>query len=349
MSDYYKVLEVDQNASIEDIKKNYKQLAKKYHPSGSNPDSEKFKALSQAYSVLSDEQKRKEYDMQSRFGHSAGGYSTGGGFQDLGDIFGSFFGGGTTQQQDERGSDLQVSVTITLEEAATGCTKSIPITKTNACSTCNGSGSKTGKTVTCNTCKGRGYTVQQVAIFQQQITCRACHGTGQQIVDPCGTCSGSGTKRDRSNIECTIPAGIKDGQQIRLRGQGAYGKRGSGDLYIQVQIKPHDIFTRQNGDLFIELTIDLQTAILGGNVQVPLLTGGSTTISVPAGAQHGTKLRIKGKGLTSSDNLYCIITIEIPKVKNPTDWAQFFDQQKQNIITNKRDSWLERLKRYFAQ
>jgi len=324
--DYYEVLGVEKNASAEDIKKAYRKKAIQYHPDknpGDKEAEEKFKEAAEAYEVLSDPQKRQRYD---QFGHAgmqgAGGFSGGGmsmedifahfgdifegaGF-DLGDI-GNLFGGGRSRgPRVRRGSDMRVKVHLTLEEIATGCEKKIKVRKLVQCKDCNGSGSKDGNTETCPTCKGSGRVIrQQRGIFgmmQVQAECDTCHGEGRIIKNKCPKCNGEGVVRDEDIITITIPAGVMGGMQLTVPGKGNAAPRGGvpGDLLVLIEEEEHKDFIRQDSDLVYNLLLDMPTAVLGGQVQIPTLTG-DVKITVTPGTQPGKVLRMRGKGLPRID------------------------------------------------
>jgi molecular chaperone DnaJ len=322
--DYYEILGVSKGAVESEIKKAYRKIALKYHPD-KNPDNkeaeEKFKEAAEAYEVLSNPDKRARYD---RFGHAGvdgqGGFSGGGGmnmddiFRQFGDIFGdsgspfeSFFGGGRTRGQGtgERGSNLRIRVSLSLEEIANGVTKKIKVKKKIRCQTCKGSGAKdAGSVQTCNTCRGSGYVRQVRSTFlgQMQTTtaCPTCGGKGQTITSPCGTCQGKGITSGEELIEIEIPAGVEAGMQLSMRGKGNAGPNGgpNGDLLISIDEKEHKELQRDGQNLIYEMFLNFADAALGTSVEVPTLDG-KVKIKVPAGTQSGKIFRLKGKGLPS--------------------------------------------------
>jgi len=326
--DYYEVLGVDKSSDAKQIKKAYKRLAMKHHPDRNVDNKEaaetKFKEIQKAYAILSDEQKRQAYD---QFGHAgvdgnagAGGFGGGGfGGGGFGDIFGDIFGGGGAAQPDNRGSDLRYDLEIDLKEAAEGSTVKIRIPKNEACDTCSGTGAKPGTSVnTCGTCGGHGQVQMQQGFFAVQRPCHDCSGTGQKIESPCGTCRGQGVVRKQKTLSAKIPAGVDTGNRIRLSGEGEAGLRGgpSGDLYVQVHVKKHNIFQREGNDLYCEVPIDFATATMGDSIEVPTLIG-KLKIKIPAGTQTGKLFRLRGKGVVGLRNsgtgdLLCQVKIETP-------------------------------------
>lgn len=319
--DYYEVLGVEKSATEDEIKKAYRSLAKKYHPD-MNPDNKeaekKFKEVNEAYAVLSDAEKRSKYD---RFGHAAfdpasGGGSGFGGFGgfggadfDFGDIFSSFFGGGSSRSRQNvpmEGDDIGTRVTITFEEAVFGCKKEISFARIESCSDCGGSGSAKGTSPeTCSNCRGTGrVTVQQqtmLGYMQTQRACSVCGGKGKIIKSPCKNCNGKGRVKINKRLEVNIPAGIDDGQNIVLRGQGSAGINGgpSGDLIIEVRVKPHDFFLRRGSNVYFEVPLSFTEAALGTELEIPMLDKTTEKFKIPEGTQSGTDFTIKGKGIAN--------------------------------------------------
>lgn len=307
--DYYEVLGISKGASNDEIKKAYRRLAKKYHPDVSTEENaiEKFKEVQEAYEVLSDDSKRAQYD---QFGHAGpnqgfGGGDFGGGFG-FEDIFSSFFGGGGGRRRDpnapRQGADLQYQVTLDFEEAISGKEMDIEIPAEDPCNTCNGSGAKPGTSKeTCSHCSGTGQiSVEQNTPFGRIVnrqSCRHCSGTGQIIKEKCTTCHGSGKLRKRKKINVKIPAGIDNGQQIRVTGKGEAGINGgpAGDLYVVVRVKDHEFFHREGDDIICEMPLTFAQVALGDEVEVPTVQG-KVKLKIPAGTQTGTEFRLKGKG-----------------------------------------------------
>ncbi|HKX41464.1 MAG TPA: molecular chaperone DnaJ [Burkholderiaceae bacterium] len=331
--DYYEVLGVAKNASEDDIKKAYRKLAMKHHPDrnqgdGAKKAEEKFKEAKEAYEMLTDAQKRAAYD---QYGHAGvdpnmgrgGGAEGFGGFAEaFGDIFGDIFGGGQRRggaSQVFRGSDLSYAMEITLEEAAFGKETQIRIPAYETCETCKGSGAKPGSSPrVCTTCNGGGTVHMRQGFFSIQQTCPHCHGSGKIIPEPCTTCSGQGRIKKNKTLEVKIPAGINEGMRIRSSGNGEPGTNGgpSGDLYIEIRIKQHEIFERDGDDLHCTVPVGLTTAAIGGGIEVPTL-GGKAEIELPEGTQHGKTFRLRGKGIKGvrssyPGDLYCHVSVETP-------------------------------------
>ncbi len=330
--DFYETLGVAKNASEEEIKKSYRKLAMKYHPDR-NPDSkgseEKFKEVKEAYEMLTNAEKREAYD---RYGHAGvdpnmggGGFGgNAGGFADsFGDIFGDIFGGGgrnrNTGPQVYRGADLRYNLEITLEQAAHGFDTTIRVPSWDKCDTCHGTGAKPGTAPsTCTTCAGHGQVRMQQGFFSIQQTCPKCHGTGKTISDPCAPCGGAGRIKRNKTLEVKIPVGIDNGMRIRSSGNGEPGTNGgpSGDLYVEIHIKPHAVFQREGDDLHCEMPISFAKAALGGEIEVPTLDG-KVSFTIPDGTQSGKTFRLKGKGIKGvrsgyAGDLFCHVAIETP-------------------------------------
>ncbi|MDD0854462.1 molecular chaperone DnaJ [Halobacteriovorax sp. GB3] len=330
--DYYEVLGVQKGAGKDEIKKAYRKLAMKYHPDRNDGEDAKakFQEISEAAEVLLDDGKKQRYD---QFGHAgvdgqAGGFGGGGfsgDFGDLGDIFGDIFGdmmGGGRGRRRQRsrgrpGNDLQMAINVTFEEAAFGAEKTIKINKLAKCGTCDGSGGKDGaKPVSCDMCHGAGEVRRQQGFFTVASTCPKCNGSGQTISDPCGTCHGEGRARKESELSVKIPAGIDEGQRLKLSGEGDAGAQGGpdGDLYVVIQIEEHEIFERDGFDVHCTVPVSFSQAALGAEIEVPTLDG-KVLVNIPTGTQSGRKMRLKGKGIQRlggyGGNGDCILHIHV--------------------------------------
>ena len=369
--DFYETLGVAKNASDDEIKKAYRKLAMKFHPDR-NPDSkqseDKFKEAKEAYEMLSDPQKREAYD---RFGHAGvdpnvgGGAGAGfsGGFSDaFGDIFGDIFGGGGRQRggpQVYRGADLRYNLDITLEQAANGFDTTIRVPSWDGCETCHGSGAKPGTApTTCGTCGGHGQVRMQQGFFSIQQTCPKCHGSGKVIPDPCSPCAGSGRVKRNKTLEVKIPAGIDDGMRIRSTGNGEPGMNGGppGDLYVEIHIKQHAVFQRDGDDLHCEMPISFAKAAIGGEIEVPTLTG-KVSFSVPEGTQSGKTFRLRSKGIKGvrsgfPGDLFCHVVIETPikLTDRQKDLLREFEQLTAEggaKHSPQSKSWMDKVKEFF--
>jgi len=369
--DYYEVLGVSKDASDEEIKKAYRKLAKQYHPDvnpGDKNAEAKFKEINEAYEVLSDPQKRSQYD---RFGHAgpqAGGFGGFGGFEDMGfgdigDIFESFFGGtgfgrsSRARSGPQKGADLKYSMEISFEEAAFGVEKEIKINRMDLCNTCKGTGTKPGTSPqTCKHCNGTGQVqYKQNSLFGQFInikTCEVCGGEGKVITDPCPNCRGKGKVRKNVSIKVKIPAGIDDGQTISLRGEGDPGTKGGppGDLYISIRVRPHAIFQRQGNDVLCEIPITFVQAALGCEIDVPTLDG-KVRYTIPEGTQTGTVFRLKNKGIvhlrgTGRGDQYVKVIVEVPKKLNEKQKALLreFAELSGDEVHEQRKNWFDKMK-----
>lgn len=328
--DYYEALGVNKNASESELKKAYKRMAMKYHPDRNtdNPDAEaQFKTVKEAYEILNDPQKRAAYD---QFGHAGvdgsagmgggrGGFG-GGGFGDIFDeIFGGGGGRGGSPNRAYRGNDLQYNLDLTLEQAVFGTSVDIRIPTMQNCEPCAGSGAKKGTSPeTCSTCHGQGQVRIQQGFFAVQQTCPNCKGQGKTIKEPCGSCHGQGRVEKQKTLEVKIPMGVDTGDRIRLSGEGEAGMNGgpSGDLYVQMELQAHEIFTRDGSDLHCKIPVSFVTTALGGEVEVPTLNG-KVNLKIPGGAQSGKVFRMRGKGVKSvrdafEGDLFCKIQVETP-------------------------------------
>ncbi|MDX6253992.1 MAG: molecular chaperone DnaJ [Frankiales bacterium] len=337
--DYYAALGVSKNATSADVKKAYRKLAQQHHPDRNKGDAtaeEKFKEVSEAYSVLSDDAKRKEYDEARRlfgsgrlrstpsgdggssstfdFGDLLGGAGAGGG---LGDLFGGLFGGaGRRTSQPRRGADITSEVTLDFAEAVEGATVPLRMTTPGSCPTCHGSGAKPGTVPrVCPVCSGTGITSKNVGGFSLADPCRECRGTGRLIDDPCPTCGGEGQVTTERIINVRIPAGVADGQRIRLKGKGAAGDRGgpSGDLTVLVHVRPHPLFGRRDDHLTLSVPVTFPEAALGATVSVPTLNGPSVSLKIPPGTTTGRTFRVKGRGVPRKDGTRgdLLVTMEV--------------------------------------
>jgi molecular chaperone DnaJ len=367
--DYYEVLGVAKNASEAELKKAYRRLAMKHHPDR-NPDNkeaeEKFKEAKEAYETLNDPQKRAAYD---QFGHAGvdpsmggGGGFGGGGFgggASFSDIFGDIFGGGGGGgPQTYRGADLRYNLSLSLEDAVSGTTVKIRVPTMVKCEPCNGSGAKPGTSPeTCSTCAGHGQVRMQQGFFSVQQTCPDCRGTGKQIKNPCTSCHGHGRVQENKTLSVKVPAGVDNGDRIRLSGEGEAGENGGppGDLYVQMAVKPHDIFERHDNNLICEVPIDMVTATLGGELDVPTLTG-RVKLKIPAGSQNGKVFRLRGKGVKpvrggAVGDLLCSVAVEIPVSLNSEqeDLLRQFGDSLQGDAKHspKTTSWLGGVKKFF--
>ncbi|MBR5271916.1 MAG: molecular chaperone DnaJ [Clostridia bacterium] len=376
--DYYEVLGVDKSASDDEIKKAYRKLAKKYHPD-LNPDDKQaeanFKEVNEAYEVLSNSEKKAKYD---QFGHAgvdpnfgAGGGGYGGGFSDfgdIGDIFSSFFGGGfgggaqrSNPNAPQRGRDVTVSVTISFEEAAKGCTKTINFPHIENCSTCGGSGAAKGSEVeTCPVCHGQGSVrVQQRSLFgitETYKTCDRCRGKGKTVKNPCGDCSGTGRVRKNKKLDIKIPAGIDDGQMLSLSGQGDCGVNGgpAGALRVSVRVRPHPLFERDGYDVWLDFPVTFAQAALGAEITVPTIDG-KVSYNLHDGAQPGDVFKLKGRGIqklngSGKGDQYVRVTVEVPKNLNSKqkELLREFEEASGDKNYQKRKSFFDKIKDTFS-
>lgn len=339
--DYYEILGVHKNATDSEIKKAYRILAMKYHPD-KNPDNkdaaEKFREATEAYNVLSDADKRSQYDRYGRVldDDNMGGFSGSGVFDDLfGDVFSEFFGGGSRQsraKRPSRGSSIEVVRDITFEESIFGVEVELDVKKTENCSTCDGSGAAAGGLKTCETCNGSGMFTQRQGFFSVQTPCPKCRGTGQIIKEHCSVCAGSGKKKTSKKLKVKIPAGIDDGMVMRVSGEGNAGANGgpAGDLLLHIRVSEHKYYKRKKNDLYLELPITVYDAILGAEAEIKLLDGSTETIKIKAGTQVGERITLKGKGVPKVQgygvgNLYIDLHIMIP-TKIDKDQKEIFEK-----------------------
>jgi molecular chaperone DnaJ len=325
----YETLGVPKNASADEIKKAYRKLARRHHPDanpGDNAAEERFKEVQNAYDVLSDPEKRKQYDSPTGFAGPARGFGFNGGdfadLGDLGDLFGGLFGASSrgSQSRGQRGNDVETQVTLSFEDALEGVQMKIPVTLDVACHTCHGSGAKPGTAPTiCPQCGGRGIVAESQGFFSLSQPCPRCRGNGTVIEEPCPTCRGSGRERRTKRYTVKIPAGVKDGSRIRLKGKGEAGWGGapSGDLYVVTRVEPSKTFTRRGDDLVVDVPVSYADAALGTKAAVPT-PDGSVQVKVPAGSQDGKLLRVKGKGApklkgSGRGDVLARLRIEVPK------------------------------------
>lgn len=380
--DFYEVLGVAKNATKDEIKKSYRKLALKYHPDRNQDNKEaedKFKEAAEAYEVLSDEEKKAQYD---RFGHDGlrgGGFGGGGGssmediFSNFGDIFGGrgggggggsifddFFGGGGGggQRRQQKGASLRCQISITFLEAATSCTKTISLNRNENCEPCKGSGAKAGTSpITCPVCNGGGEVTQSQGFFSVRTTCPKCHGNGKKIESPCPSCSGSGRTPKRVNVEIKIPAGIEDGSRLRVQGEGEAGPSGSqrGDLMCYIQVQSHALFERDGDNIFCQLPITFTQAALGSEVEIPTLKGKSS-MTIPPGTQSGQIFRMRSQGFPNvhghgTGDQMVEIHIEVPKKLNDKqkELLQSFAETEHKVVGPKRQSWFDKLKDFFKE
>ncbi|MDR0634332.1 MAG: molecular chaperone DnaJ [Azoarcus sp.] len=367
--DYYDILGVNRDADDSDIKKAYRKLAMKYHPDR-NPDNkeaeERFKEAKEAYEILSDAKKRDAYD---RFGHAGveaamdmgGG---GGGYEGFGDafsdIFGDLFGGGRGRSNVYRGADLRYNLEISLEEAARGAEKTIRIPTIEECETCHGTGAKPGThATTCPNCGGSGQMRIQQGFFSLQQPCPRCHGSGRIIPDPCRDCGGAGRVKRQKTLRVDIPAGIGEGARLRHTGHGEPGVNGgpSGDLYVEIHIRPHSVFKREHDDLHCEMPVSFATAALGGEIEIPTLDG-VARLKIPAETQSGKAFRLRGKGIKNvrsqiRGDLLCHVVVETPVnlTERQRELLWEFDEislSNGDRHNPKAKSWMDKVRAFFG-
>ena len=371
--DYYEVLSVSRDVNEADLKKAYRRHAMKHHPdrNANNTESEsKFKEAKEAYDVLSNPQKRAAYD---QFGHagvdpSAGMGGGGFGSSDFGDIFGDVFGdifGGARRRgggpRAHRGADLRYNLDLSLEQAVAGATVDIRVPTLVNCETCGGSGARKGTSATtCTTCGGVGQVRMQQGFFSVQQTCPNCRGQGKTISDPCPDCHGQGRVQEHKTLSVKVPAGVDNGDRIRLGGEGEAGELGgpNGDLYVQIQVRPHPIFRREDNDLLCEMPISIGTATLGGELEVPSLNG-RMKLKIPPETQSGKMFRMRGKGVKSvrggvTGDLMCRVHIETPVNLNSRqkELLREFEESVRgggNKHSPQSESWMDRVKSFFDE
>ena len=370
--DYYDVLGIQRGADEAEIKKAYRRIAMKYHPDrnpGDKTAEEMFKEANEAYSVLSDPQKKAAYD---QFGHAAvdgqggaggfGGFGGGASFSDIfGDVFGDIFGGGGARARSgpQRGSDLRYNLEIDLEDAVHGATIKIRVPTLESCEECHGSGARRGSSpVTCTTCGGAGQIRMQQGFFSVQQTCPQCRGKGKMIKDPCGSCHGRERVERQKTLSVKIPPGVDTGDRIRLSGEGEAGPEGGppGDLYVQVAVRPHAIFERDGKNLFCEVPISFADAALGGELEVPTLDG-RVKLKIPEGTQTGKLFRLRGKGVApvrggGAGDLLCKVAVETPVNldKRQRELLEEFRKTLEGDSSHspKASGWFDGMKRFFG-
>lgn len=377
--DYYEVLGLQKGASAEDIKKAYRKAAMKYHPDrnpGNKEAEEKFKEVGEAYEVLSDEEKRARYDqygfagVDPNYAGGAGfngfdGFGGFGGFGDLGDIFGDLFGGGGSrrsggQNSARRGENLMSRLELTFEEAAFGCDKEVSVPRIENCAACNGTGSADGNVETCPKCRGTGQerVIQNFMGMQMQSTapCSQCGGRGKIIKTPCVTCKGKGKVRRTNRVVVKVPAGVNDGQSVRVRGEGNVGTGGApnGDLLVEVHIKPHRLFKRREFDVYCEVPISFAQAALGAEIEVPTLDG-KVNYTIPEGTQTGREFILRGKGIPQVGNPklrgdhHFSVVVETPTrlTNEQKELLRQFDGTVSRSVTPKRKGFQDILNDFF--
>ncbi len=372
--DYYDVLGVSRNAEAAEIKKAYRRLAMKHHPDRNKDDAsaaERFKEAKEAYEVLSDSDKRAAYDqyghdgLRSGPGGPGGGFGGAEGFADIfGDVFGDIFGGGRGrggQSQVFRGADLGYELKLDLETAVSGDSVTIDVPTQVTCESCDGSGAKKGSSpTTCGTCQGAGQVRMQQGFFSIQQTCPACKGAGTVIEDPCPDCRGRGRIHKTRTLSVKVPPGVEDGDRIRLSGEGEAGRNGgpSGDLYVEIRVKPHKLFEREGADLSCEVPISFSTAALGGEVELPTLDG-HVSLKVPAGTQSGKVFRLRGKGVSTVrdprvGDLFARVAVETP-VNLTGEQKDLLGKLDKSLREGgeqhspRAGGWLETVKRFFER
>lgn len=366
--DYYEVLGVEKTATVEVIKRSYKKLAGKYHPDRNPGDDgavEKFKECAEAFDVLSDPEKRSRYD---RYGHAGVNGAGGGGFHDVNDIFDAFgdlfgdfgmFGGGRRGggRGVRRGANLRTAITIDLGEAAEGTTRTVEIDRRELCDACDGSGAKPGSSPeTCGYCAGQGQVVQTQGFFRLQTTCPACGGAGKVVRDKCPKCAGSGRQAKRVKLEVKVPAGVDNGMQLCLRGEGEPGPGGGprGDLYVDLRVKEHPLFDREGRNLLCQIPVTYTQLCLGAEIEIPLLRGRHNLV-IPAGTQPDEAFRLAGKGLPdphggSRGDLFVHLRLEVPRrleERQEELLRELAEEEKTNVSAH-RKSFFEKLKDYFV-
>ncbi len=390
--DYYEVLGVPRGASTDDIKKAYRKLAMQYHPDknpGDKAAEEKFKEISEAYEVLSDDGKRSQYDQfgHAAFGRGAGGAPGAGGFGGMGgidleealrtfmgafggggSIFDNFFGGGREDTGPDgiaRGADIRYDLELTFEDAVLGVERDISLSVMEECDACRGQGAEPGsRKETCRQCGGRGAVVSSRGFFHVRQTCPVCGGSGEMILKPCRKCGGAGRVKARRTIHLRIPAGVETGSRLRLAGKGEGGVRGgpAGDLYVVLHVQPHDLFVRRGDDIFIEVPVPVPIATLGGEIEVPTLAG-RATLRIPPGTESGKVFRMRGKGVSdlhggAPGDLHAVVLVEVPQrlgARARKSLEEFASQlepgnhPRQREFARKADAFLDRREQHLQR
>ncbi|MEQ9407495.1 MAG: molecular chaperone DnaJ [Fuerstiella sp.] len=369
--DYYEVLGVSRTATAVEIKKSYRKLALKFHPDRNQGDDEavaRFKEASEAFDVLSDDQKRARYD---QFGHAGVSGSGRGGFHDVNDIFSAFgdifegfgFGGGggggrSGRGGARRGASLETTIVLELPEAASGCTRTLEINRRETCETCDGSGASPGsEAVTCTTCGGHGQVVQSQGFFRVQTNCPACRGEGRMVKDPCTDCRGSGRTMKTTRLEVNIPAGVDTGMQMPIRGEGEAGIKGGprGDLHVNFRVRDHPLFERHGQDLLCRLPVSFSQAALGAEVEIPTLTG-RESLTIRAGTQPGDVMRLRHKGMPDPNGRHHVgdliveIQVEVPRkvtARQEELLRELASLEESDVMPHKK-SFFEQVKAFFA-
>ena len=357
--DFYKVLGVAESATAKEITKAYRKLARELHPDanpGDDAAETRFKEVSAAYDVVGNEERRKEYDEVRRLGPAAAGFPGGagpGGFSftdagDLGDLLGGLFGrggrgGGRGGRGPHRGQDLETELHLTFDDAVAGLTTAVHLTSDAPCHTCNGSGAAPGSSPQrCTNCGGQGVVSDNQGLFSFSSPCPACAGRGVTIDDPCRTCRGAGVERRAREVKVRIPAGVADGQRIRLKGRGGPGQHGGppGDLYVVVRVSSHPLFARKGNDLTITVPVTFPEAALGADIAVPTLNGNPVTVRIPAGTRSGRTFRVKGKGVAtakSTGDLLATVEVAVPAKLNAAERKALEAYQAASNGTNPRE------------
>jgi molecular chaperone DnaJ len=367
--DYYEVLGLNRDCSDDEIKKSYRRLAMKFHPDR-NPDNpkaeESFKEAKEAYEILSDANKRAAYD---QYGHAgvdpSAAAGAGAGFSNFtdafGDIFGDIFGGGGRGRSNVyRGADLRYNLEVSLEEAARGTETKIRVPALEECETCHGTGAKPGtQPISCPTCGGHGQVRMQQGFFSIQQTCPKCHGSGKIVPTPCGTCHGAGRVKKHKTLSVKIPAGVDEGDRIRLSGEGEAGQNGgpAGDLYVVIHLKQHAVFTRDQNDLHCEMPISITTAALGGDIEIPTLDG-SAKIKIPPETQTGKIFRLRGKGIkgvrsAQFGDLMCHVVVETPvnlsaRQRELLEELESISSEQEGRNNPRAKSWMDKVREFFG-